>query len=60
MHKIVYTTPETLTNLQTVFDELYLHGKLDFFVIDEAHCIEQWGFTFREAFLQLSRLKKSF
>jgi ATP-dependent DNA helicase RecQ len=60
MHKIVYTTPETLTNLQTVFDQLYLQKKLDFFVIDEAHCIEQWGFTFREAFLQLSCLKKSF
>jgi bloom syndrome protein len=38
-------------------DELYRKGKIDRFVIDEVHCVSQWGQDFRKDYLYLSQLK---
>ncbi|MGM8365317.1 RecQ family ATP-dependent DNA helicase [Virgibacillus sp. W0181] len=50
-YKLVYMSPELLQQ-QEVMDELK-KIKVSLFVIDEAHCISQWGFEFRPDYLKL-------
>lgn len=49
--KLLYVTPEKLSasgRLNSVLDSLSQRRLLDRFVIDEAHCISQWGHDFRK------------
>ncbi len=56
--KLLYVAPERLKGesflnfLQTL--------PINFFVIDEAHCVSEWGHEFREDYRQLFRLKHYF
>ncbi|MBU0719820.1 DNA helicase RecQ [bacterium] len=56
--KFLYLSPERL-NTESTYN-LLKSLKINFFVIDEAHCISQWGHEFREDYRALGNLKHNF
>jgi len=58
MVKFLYLSPERLSSSATLS---FLQAlKINFFVIDEAHCISQWGHEFRDDYRLLGNLKANF
>lgn len=57
-YKLLYLAPERLLDAQ--FMAKLKEVPVSFFVIDEAHCISQWGHSFRSEYRKLSVLKQSF
>lgn len=54
--KFLYVSPERLSSEKFCMELKSLPVKL--VVIDEAHCISQWGYDFRPSYLNISKLKK--
>ena len=56
--RLLYIAPERLS--ANGFIQLLKRVKINFFVIDEAHCVSEWGHEFREDYRNLSLLKQTF
>lgn len=54
--KFLYLAPERL--YQDLVRERIRYMNVSLFAIDEAHCISQWGYDFRPAYLQLTKLRE--
>ena len=61
--QLLYVTPEMLSKSQAIISALHgLHrrDKLARMVIDEAHCVSQWGHDFRPDYKSLGDVRKQF
>uniref|UniRef100_A0A1I7T0U9 ATP-dependent DNA helicase n=1 Tax=Caenorhabditis tropicalis TaxID=1561998 RepID=A0A1I7T0U9_9PELO len=61
--KLLYVTPEKISasgRLGSVFYNLHRRGLLARFVIDEAHCVSQWGHDFRPDYTKLNTLREKY
>lgn len=54
--KFLYVSPERLANAD--FMNMLRRVSISMIVVDEAHCISQWGYDFRPSYLNISRLRK--
>lgn len=55
-YKFLYLSPE---RLQTeLFRNWLPHLNVSYIVVDEAHCISQWGYDFRPEYLQIAKVRK--
>lgn len=57
-YRLLYVSPERLARADTV--GWMQRVPISFFVIDEAHCISEWGHEFRPEYRHLSRLRTDF
>ncbi|XP_038562165.1 Bloom syndrome protein homolog isoform X1 [Micropterus salmoides] len=61
--KLLYVTPEKVSasnRLISALQNLYERRLLARFVIDEAHCVSQWGHDFRPDYKRLHELRQKF
>jgi ATP-dependent DNA helicase RecQ len=62
-YKLVYLAPERILHpefLQRVLPKLAATSSISAVVIDEAHCVSEWGHDFRPEYRQLATLRKQF
>ena len=60
--KIIYTTPEKLNqspSIQRMLQAMASCGILSMFVIDEVHCMSQWGHDFRVDYKRLGDIRNT-
>ena len=55
-YKFLYISPERLDT--EIFQAKLRHIKVSMITIDESHCISQWGYDFRPAYLKIADIRK--
>ena len=55
-YKFLYISPERIAS--ELFQAKLKHMKVSFVTVDESHCISQWGYDFRPAYLKIADLRK--
>lgn len=53
--KILYVSPERIDSSQ--FQDKLRRINVSFICVDEAHCISQWGYDFRPAYLRIANIR---
>ncbi len=56
-YKFLYVSPERLGS--DLFQTKLQAMNVSLLVVDEAHCISQWGYDFRPAYLQIAEVRES-
>lgn len=55
-YKFLYISPERLDT--EIFQNKLKHMKVSMITVDESHCISQWGYDFRPAYLKIADIRK--
>ena len=58
--KLLYVTPKqcTTSTFHRRLDQLVKYAKLALFMVDQAHCVPQWGHDFRPDYNKLDYLRE--
>jgi len=55
-YKFLYISPERLDT--EIFQTKLKHMKVSMITVDESHCISQWGYDFRPAYLKIADIRQ--
>ena len=55
-YKFLYISPERLDT--EIFQTKLRHMKISMITVDESHCISQWGYDFRPAYLKIADIRE--
>lgn len=56
-YKLLYISPERLSS-ELFLAKLARMRQVSMIVVDEAHCISQWGYDFRPSYLQIATIRR--